>query len=152
MSKIKILAIPSDKHGVGKYRVLDPFIFIGDNYTDDIHVDISYEVPNDDEFFRNYDIVFFHTFIHQINHVTNMNRINWLKKEGIKVIMDIDDYWSVDMRHPMYVQIRESKFNLMKVEMMRAVDYISTTTPVFGKTIVEKLGIKNVYIFPNPSK
>lgn len=149
MSKIRILAIPSDKHGVGKYRILDPFIFIGDNFSEDIHVDISFNVPNEDEVFRNYDVVIFHTFIHQINHKENMDRINWLKKEGIKVIMDIDDYWNVDMRHPMYVQIRESKFPEMKVEMMKSVDYVSTTTPIFAKNIKEKLGIKNVVVFPN---
>ena len=42
MSKIRILAIPSDKHGVGKFRIMDPYKFIAENYTDDIHVDISY--------------------------------------------------------------------------------------------------------------
>jgi hypothetical protein len=105
MSKIKILAIPSDKHGVGKFRVMDPYKFIGDNHSNDIHVDISYNADNNDEFFLNYDIVVFHTFIHQTNHEDNINRINWLKSKGIKVIMDIDDLWFVDQRHPMYHQV-----------------------------------------------
>ena len=51
MSKIKILAIPSDKHGVGKFRMMDPYKFIGDNYSDDIHVDISFNADNNDDFF-----------------------------------------------------------------------------------------------------
>ena len=60
MSKIRILAIPSDKHGVGKYRISDPYTFIGENFQNEIHIDLATKVePNDDEFFKNYDIVVF---------------------------------------------------------------------------------------------
>ena len=149
MSKIKILAIPSDKHGVGKYRILDPFKYIGENYSDDFHVDIVFDVENDDNFFLNYNIVIFHSFIHQISHEVNIQRIKWLKDRGIKVIMDIDDFWSVDNRHPMFIQIKENKLAEKKIEMMRLVDCVSTTTPIFADTIRKRLGVKNVEIFPN---
>ena len=149
MSKIKILAIPSDKHGVGKFRVMDPYKFIGDNHSNDIHVDISYNAENSDDFFLNYDIVVFHTFIHQTNHDDNISRINWLKSKGIKVIMDIDDLWFVDQRHPMYHQVKASKIGDMKIEMLKLVDYVTTTTSIFAKTIKDRLKIKNVEIFPN---
>lgn len=149
MSKIKILAIPSDKHGVGKFRVMDPYKFIGDNHSNDIHVDISYNAENNNDFFLNYDIVVFHTFIHQTNHDDNINRINWLKSKGIKVIMDIDDLWFVDQRHPMYHQVKASKIGDMKIEMLKLVDYVTTTTSIFAKTIKDRLKIKNVEIFPN---
>jgi hypothetical protein len=51
MSKIRILAIPSDKHGVGKFRKMDTYQIIGDNNSYDIHVDISYNSDNNDEYF-----------------------------------------------------------------------------------------------------
>lgn len=149
MSKIRILAIPSDQHGVGKFRILDPYKYIGDNYTTDFHVDISFDVPNEDRFFDNYDVVVFHSFIHKTNHEENIKRINWLKTNGIKVIMDIDDFWNVDQRHPMFLQIKQNKIPEKKVEMMRLSDYISTTTPFFAKTIKDRLGVKNVEVFPN---
>lgn len=149
MSKIRILAIPSDKHGVGKFRILDPYIFIGDKHADDVHVDISFNAENNDEYFRNYDIVVFHTFIHQTNHADNVNRIKWLKSNGIKVVMDIDDMWMPDQRHPMYQQIKNSGLADMKVEMLKLVDHVTTTTPIFAKTIKEKLGVKSVLVFPN---
>ena len=149
MSKIRILAIPSDKHGVGKFRMMDPYQFIGDNHSDDIHVDISYNADNNDEYFLNYDIVVFHTFIHQTNHEQNIGRIKWLQSKGIKVIMDIDDLWFVDQRHPMYHQVKASKIGEMKIDMLKAVDYVTTTTPIFAKTIKDKLHIKNIEIFPN---
>ena len=149
MSKIRILAIPSDKHGVGKFRMMDPYQFIGDNHSDDIHVDISYNADNNDEYFLNYDIVVFHTFIHQTNHEQNIGRIKWLQSKGIKVIMDIDDLWFVDQRHPMYHQVKASKIGEMKIDMLKAVDYVTTTTSIFAKTIKDKLHIKNIEIFPN---
>ena len=77
MSKIRILAIPPDTHGVGKYRILDPYKFIGDHYSDEFHIDIALSVENNDNFFKNYDIVVFHSFIHQTTHEENISRIKW---------------------------------------------------------------------------
>ena len=149
MSKIKILAIPSDKHGVGKFRMMDPYTFIGNNYQDEVHVDITYNAENNDDYFKNYNIVVFHTFIHQTNHDQNINRIKWLQSQGIKVIMDIDDLWFVDQRHPMFHAIKNSKIGEMKAEMLKLVDFVSTTTPIFAQTIKDRLKIKNVLVFPN---
>ena len=49
MSKIKILVVPSDRTGVGKFRSVDPHIFLQNQYPDDFHVDIVYEPPMDDD-------------------------------------------------------------------------------------------------------
>ena len=149
MSKIKILVIPSDTYGVGKFRILDPFKYIGDNYSNEIHVDISFNAENNDDYFKSYDAVVFHSFIHKLSHEDNISRINWLKNQGIKVIMDIDDHWNVDQRHPMYHQVKFNKIGEKKAEYMRLVDYVTTTTPVFANTIKTKLGVKNVFVFPN---
>ena len=149
MSKIRILAIPSDKHGVGKFRIMDPFVFISDKHSEDVHVDISYNAEDRDDYFLNYDIVVFHTFIHQTNHDHNIKRINWLKSKGIITIMDIDDLWFVDQRHPMYHAIKLNKVGEMKMDMLKTVDYVTTTTSIFAQTIKDRLKISNVIIFPN---
>lgn len=149
MSKIRILAVPSDTHGVGKYRILDPYKYIGENFSEDFHVDISFDAPNEDNFFNNYDIVVFHSFIHKTTHEDNIKRINWLKSKGIKTIIDIDDLWNVDPKHPMYQQIKQNKIAEKKVELLRLSDYISTTTPIFADTIKQRLRLTNSVIFPN---
>ena len=149
MSKIKLLVIPSDRTGVGKYRSVDPHIALQKLYPDDFHVDIQFDTPKVDQFFTNYDVVIFHTFIHQTNHQDNIERIKWLKSQGIKVIMDIDDLWFVDQRHPMYHTVKLSKIGEMKVDLLKSVDYVTTTTPIFAQTIKERLGLSNVMIFPN---
>jgi glycosyltransferase involved in cell wall biosynthesis len=128
---------------------MDPYKFIGDNHMDEFHVDISYNMENNDNLFLNYDVVVFHSFIHQTTHEDNVNRVNWLKKQGIKVVMDIDDLWFVDQRHPMYHQIKVSKIGEKKIELLKLVDYVSTTTTIFAKTIKDRLGVKNIVIFPN---
>lgn len=150
MSKIRVLAIPSDGHGVGKYRILDPFKFIGNNHADEIHADIVMDLPDDDSVFNNYDIVVFHSFIHKVPVDRNLERIAWLKNKGIKVVMDIDDFWNVDQRHPMYEQIRVNKVGEMKVKLLRAADYITCTTPTFAQEIKKRLNLtNNVFVFPN---
>ena len=149
MAKIRVLAIPSDKHGVGKFRMMDPYRYIGEHHSDDVHVDITYNAEDNDAYFENYDVVVFHTFIHQTNHDHNMKRIKWLQSKGIKVVMDIDDLWFVDQRHPAYHAIKQSGIGEMKTEMLKSSDYVNTTTPIFQKTIMERLKLKNVFIFPN---
>ena len=39
--KIKVLVLPSDKSGVGKFRSVDPHIMLQNLYSDDFHVDID---------------------------------------------------------------------------------------------------------------
>ena len=150
MSKVRVLAIPSDAHGVGKYRILEPFKFIGNNFNNDIHVDIVMNLEDNDAVFDNYDVVIFHSFIHQVNHERNVERVKWLKAKGIKTVMDIDDFWTVDQRHPLYEQIRLAKVGEKKAELLKLVDYITCTTPFFANEIKKRLNLtKNIFVFPN---
>jgi len=149
MSKLKVLVIPPDKHGVGKFRMNDPYIYIQDNYPDDFQIDIGFEIPSDNNYFLNYDIVIFHSFIHQTTHEENIQRINWLKNKGIIVVMDIDDLWFVDQRHPMFTHVKMHKIGEKKVEFLKASNYITTTTSIFANTIKTKLKLTNTFVFPN---
>ena len=63
--------------------------------------------------------------------------------------MDIDDLWYVDQRHPMYYQVILNKIPEKKVELLKLSDYVTTTTPIFAKTLKDRLGLKNISIFPN---
>jgi len=149
MSKIRVLAISPDQHGVGKFRIMDPYLFIGDKHSDEVHVDISYGVSDDDISFKGYDAVVFHSFIHKESHESNIKRIKWLKTNGIKVIMDTDDYWKVDHRHPNYETFKSNGLSRRRVEMMKLSDVITTTTDHYADTIRKELGIKDVFVFPN---
>jgi glycosyltransferase involved in cell wall biosynthesis len=150
MSKIRILAVPPDNHGVGKFRILNPFTYIQENYPDDFHIDIRNDVEDKDEEFKDYDIVVLHTFIHnKVSPERNIERIEWLKKNGKIVLVDFDDYWEPDMRHPMFAQVRSSGIVKMKLNLLRSANYVTVTTPIFRDTIRKKFGMTNVLFFPN---
>jgi glycosyltransferase involved in cell wall biosynthesis len=150
MDKIRILAIPPDVHGVGKFRITGPYTHLQENYNEEFHVDIKREIPNIDSEFDNYDIIILHSFIHVTETPEkNIDRINWLKKQGKIVIVDIDDYWLPDQSHPMYRGFIENKVPQRKLELIKSATYVTTTTPIFQKTIKSTTGKDNVLIFPN---
>ena len=84
---IRVLAIASDNYGVGKFRILDPYKYIGNYRSDEVHVDITFDAENKNDLFLKYDVVIFNGFIHQLTHETNVYRLKWLKNRGITTIM-----------------------------------------------------------------
>ena len=150
MSKIRILVIPPDMHGVGKFRIIGPYTYLQEKYPDDFHIDINPNVEDDDKVFDNYDIVVLHTFIHQkLNPERNQDRVNWLKKKGIIVIVDFDDYWEPDHRHPLFSQVKSSGIVTIKKNLIKSADYITVTTPIYRDTLKKTFGLNNIFVFPN---
>lgn len=150
MPKINILVIPPDTTGVGKFRLISPFTYIQENYPDEFHVDILINVPNTDDIFNNYQIIVAHSFIHNsLDIEKNVERVEWLKKQGKIVIIDFDDYWELDQRHPMYKYARDSKMSLQKIKWLKSASYVTVTTPYFRNTIRLKFNMSNVLVFPN---
>jgi glycosyltransferase involved in cell wall biosynthesis len=147
MSKIKVLVIPSDRTGVGKFRSIDPHIFLQNLYPDDFHVDIVYEFPhNDPSYWKQYDIVSFHRSIGP-NFEMALDLIPKLRDWGIKTVADIDDYWMPGKEHPIHDVIKFNKINEKIVANLRAAEYVTTTTNIFADEIMKFN--KNVFIFPN---
>jgi glycosyltransferase involved in cell wall biosynthesis len=147
MSKIKVLVVPSDRTGVGKFRSVDPHIFLQNLYPDDFHIDIVYDVPMTDmNFWKEYQIVAFHRSLNpdfEASHAL----IQKLNDMGIVTIDDIDDYWMPTKEHPIHDVIRFNKINEKITNNLRVAKYVTTTTTLFADEI-KKLN-KNVVIFPN---
>jgi glycosyltransferase involved in cell wall biosynthesis len=147
MSKIKVLVVPSDRSGVGKFRSVDPHIFLQNQYPDDFHVDIIYEPPYDDvNFWTDYQIVAFHRSIGP-DFERAHRLIQMLNSLGVATICDIDDYWMPGKEHPIHDIIKVHKINEKIVENLKVAKYITTTTSIFADEI-RKLN-KNVVVFPN---
>jgi len=147
MAKIKILVVPSDRTGVGKFRSVDPHIFLQTQYPDDFHVDIVYDVPmNDLNFFKDYQIVSFHRSISP-DFEKSLELIQKLNESGIATVADIDDYWMPGKEHPIHDMIVVNKINEKIVANLKIAKYVSTTTPLFADEI-SKFN-KNVVVFPN---
>jgi len=147
MSKINVLVLASDKTGVGKFRSLDPHIYLQNMYPDDFHVDIDYEPKvNDVNYWKKYQIVHVHRNIGQ-SYENTPNLIKFLKSLGIVVIIDLDDYWLPTVEHPIHHLIVQHKIHEKIIANLREASHVTTTTTVFADEI-KKLN-KNVVVFPN---
>lgn len=147
MSKINVLVIPSDRTGVGKFRSVDPHIFLQNLFPDEFHVDVVYEPPvNDVNFWTKYQIVAFHRSIGSDFEVAN-RLIQMINSLGVITICDIDDYWMPGKEHPIHDVIRFNKLNEKIVANLRVAKYVTTTTNIFADEI-KKIN-KNVFVFPN---
>jgi len=147
MSKINVLVVPSDRTGVGKFRSVDPHIFLQNLYPEDFHVDIIYDIPmNDLNFFKKYQIVAFHRSISP-DFEASAQLIPKLNELGIQTVGDIDDYWMPGKEHPLHDMIRVNKLNEKIVSNLKVAKYVSTTTSLFADEL--KKTNKNVIVFPN---
>ena len=147
MSKINVLVVPSDRTGVGKFRSVDPHVFLQNLYPDDFHIDIIYDVPmNNMEFWKKYQIIAFHRSLSP-DFEASCELIQKLNGMGIVTIDDIDDYWMPTKEHPIHDVIRFNKINEKITANLKVAKYVTTTTSIFADEIM-KLN-KNVVIFPN---
>ena len=142
--KIKILVIPSDKSGCGKFRSVDPHVYIAEHYGDEFDVDIVYNMPNGDleAFLKQYDLIHIHKQLDKQCKIIDM-----IKFLGIPVIIDIDDHFKLGNDHPMSITAKKERWHEPIINHLKKADYVTTTTPIFADVI--KQHNKNVKIFPN---
>jgi len=146
MSKINVLVLPSDRTGVGKFRSVDPHIFLQNLYPNDFHVDIDYEPKvSDFEYWKKYQIVHFHRTIGDYDTAPIL--IQTLNTLGIITIMDLDDYWLPTREHPAHVLVVESGLHKKICDNLRVAKYVTTTTSIYADEI-KKIN-KNVFVIPN---
>ena len=145
--KIRVLVLPSDRTGVGKFRSVDPHIMLQNMYNDDFHVDIDYEPKiGDPAYWKKYQIVHVHRNIGQ-NYEQCPAIIRNLKSMGIIVIVDIDDYWLPTKEHPIHSIILQEKIHEKILANLKEASYVTTTTEIFANEI-RKFN-KNVVVLPN---
>lgn len=144
--KIKMLVIPSDRTGVGKFRSVDPHVYIAEHYKDEFDIDIVYvpDLPREnlDKFFSQYDLIHIHKQLDR-----NCDLMKMIKFLGIPVILDIDDHYNLGNDHPMSLTARKERWAEPIINHLKMADYVTTTTPIFAKTL--RKHNKNVHVFPN---
>jgi glycosyltransferase involved in cell wall biosynthesis len=147
MSKIKVLVLPSDRTGVGKFRSVDPHVMLQNNHSEDFHVDIDYDPKvNDMNYWKQYDIVHFHRSIGQDYNQAPII-IQRLNDMGIITIMDLDDYWLPTKEHPVHQLVVQHKLHEKIMNNLKVSKYVTTTTSIFA-TEISKFN-KNVFVLPN---
>lgn len=146
--KIKVLAITPNRTGVGYYRSINPHVFIDEKYPDEFEINIfdSFNF-NDPNFGFDSNIVHFHASA--CGEVQKLiPKIKALQRAGVKMIMDLDDYWMLPTSSPQYrMYNQQHKFHEKIFETLRIVDAVTTTTSIFANEI--KKFNKNVFVIPN---
>lgn len=142
--KIKMLVIPSDKSGCGKFRSVDPHVYIAEHYGDEFDIDIVYNMPNGDleAFLKQYDLIHIHKQLDKQCKIIDM-----IKFLGIPVILDIDDHFKLGNDHPMSITAKKERWHEPIINHLKKADCVTTTTPIFADVI--KQYNKNVKVFPN---
>jgi len=147
MPKIKVLVLPSDRTGVGKFRSVEPHIFLQSENPEDFHVDIDYEPQvNNMDYWKQYDLVCFHRSIGRDSD-KSVRLIKKLRGLGIVTIMDLDDYWLPTKDHPAHSLVMQHKIHLGIINNLKESQYVTTTTEIFAQEI--KKYNKNVFVLPN---
>lgn len=145
---IKILVLPSDTSGIGKYRSLDPHIYLNNHYSDEFFVDIVFDnVENVN--FNDYHIIHLHKrLVRGKDTEWQVSKIKEIQKGGSKVVMDVDDYWLLPNGHPLQKSYKDNGYSKNQLSLLRSVDYVTTTTPIFASKL-KSIGIKNVIVIEN---
>jgi glycosyltransferase involved in cell wall biosynthesis len=147
MSKIKILVAPGDRAGSGKFRCVDPHVKLQNKFPDDYFVDINDNINfEDNDYLKKYDVIFLHR-VPQNNFKKSDLIIDNLKKLGLKVIIDTDDYWQVDRSHGMYNEFKRNNTPGIIISALKKADLVTTTSEILAKEIRQFQ--KNVAVIPN---
>jgi glycosyltransferase involved in cell wall biosynthesis len=144
MSKVKVLVVEVKNAGVGKFRFSDPHITLQKNHKDDFIVDIMDNPPIEDkDFISFYDIIVLQGTVVMNDNLFKI--LENLKKQGLKIVLDIDDYWRLSPSHAMYKKMEETYKTL--VERLKIADLITTTTVNLARELLRFN--KNVKVLEN---
>ena len=144
--KIKVLMVPSDSQGVGHFRNIWPAQALSKHFDGEFDVEINLN-PNVEniEYMKQFDIIHFHRHLGPYELMSQI--FPRLKAEGIKLVMDIDDYWEPPTTHPLFEAVKKEKISEKIIETIKQSDYVTTTTEVFA-SYIRKYN-ENVFVIPN---
>jgi glycosyltransferase involved in cell wall biosynthesis len=152
MNKKKVLFYCVDQAGVFQFRILCPMVELDRNHSDEFHCDIETQLdfndPNLIEKLKQYDIIHYHRQL--APSIPQMLKIaKELREAGVILVVDIDDYWHLDKKHPMYSLSIEHKMHQEITDNLKIADYVTTTTDIFAEEIKKTTGKDNVIVLYN---
>ena len=142
----KLLVVNYNNAGVGKYRLLDPHIELSRISKDiEVHFGEDGDLAMLAQGKTSFDYLFIHSSV--APDVNRMNMIKTIQKNGVKLIVDIDDYWFLDSRSQISRTTRRENFHLKITNLLKMADLVTTTTKSLANEI--KAFQKNIAILPN---
>ena len=134
-----IVIIPRKFAGCGFYRQYQPYNHIAKNYP--VKVLITDGLPMDDSDLKKYDIAIWHKSFFEINDIKRA------KNNGLKTIVDFDDFWILQATHSLHKDYLKSNTVGKLHRLILTADVITCTTDRLAFEI-SKHNI-NVHVLPN---
>jgi glycosyltransferase involved in cell wall biosynthesis len=153
MKKKRILFYVKNTGGISYYRMQTPAIELEriDN-SENFHVEIisklDFSDPNTLNYLKEFDIIHYHRQLVNDERVM-LSIMNELRSSGVKLIVDIDDYWELNKEHPLYEQSKRLNYKEVSLFNMKFANYVTTTTDILADEIKKIRGDDNVLVFEN---
>jgi glycosyltransferase involved in cell wall biosynthesis len=146
IKKILVFLLNDPSSGINKYRIADPHIKLQNLFKDDFYIELAEDIEIlNTERVKKFDAIFYHSVIEQIDAVAKQTAL--LKSMGIKLIVDIDDYYEYHTFHPYYAIAKTIKLKDKVLNAIKKADLLTTTSEFFVETL--KKHNKNVVCIPN---
>lgn len=144
--KTSILFYNPDQAGVNYYRTLMPALRLQKDYPEEFRVEINQNVDwNNMEYLKQFQIIHGHRTLCDYHHMPIL--CARLRQAGIKVVLDMDDFWEVHEEHPIRHIIKSDNLSAKLKANLALADYVTTTTEQFA-AYIRPLN-KNVVVLPN---
>lgn len=131
---IRILINSLAGGGVDKYRISQPHNLLQELFPDEFEITYNNTDLSDNlDYIKEFDIIFFHKL-----PIVNSNPINYItniKKLGVKVIIDIDDHFHLNITHSSYEQAFQYRIPDWIKLCLNVADLIIVTTEYFVNEI-----------------
>lgn len=141
--------MPSQKDGgVFYYRCLTPMVELKKSFPDRYEIIITSDLSIAWQKITNTDILIIHNCLYS-NKIQMLvwNLVCEAKKIGVKVVLDIDDYWNYGEQHPLYNMCMVNQYPTKATVNLNLFDCITTTTERLKSEIYEYN--PNVHILEN---
>lgn len=142
----KLLVVNFNDAGVGKYRLLDPHIKLSEISKDfEVHFGDDQDLVKLSKKEIDFDLLFVHSSI--APDPNRMKTINVIRNNGVKIIVDVDDYWILDTKNPISKSIRKNEYHKKIIAFLKLADLVTTTTDFLANEV--RKFQKNVSVIPN---
>lgn len=126
----KIAVLNYNSAGIGKFRLIDPHIALQQIAPSDFNVSFIEDKDIFNDSILNYDLIITHfSIVQQQDRVNKLYEIR-SKKPTLKIVIDVDDYWTVNPTSPLYRKIIEDKIPQKTINLFKQADLIVCATQV----------------------
>ena len=135
---MRILAVTQKHSGVGYHRIMMPLTYLKKDYC------LITDQLNEEVLEKGFDILVVNRML---NGISVEQLVEWRNKYNFNLVVDNDDYWDLDVTHPLYYRYQLGNIPNIIKSYIEIADLCTCTHERLAERIY-KLN-QNVYVLPN---